>query len=271
MPALLKKLRSPVEKAVEILLRMRQNSHAQEAPEFLSGTKTQDFRTLGRSGKIQSKVICMFTCKVPDEAGIRRLTKIEHHLFDGVSLSKERIREIHEFCPEMFCVIENEDANIVGYSTIFTMAPEQALHFISGSISEPDLSPELLITPSDDNFSKTHAYIGSVVVTGDFNVITRSVLLSSLLSWRMTQMTRLALRRLPVFMIAASENGSQLIRFVGARILKEAAEREDGAPVYGRTITPSFMNRANKALQRCLSSGFVKMDYSGCSRSCADS
>jgi hypothetical protein len=212
----------------------------------------------------------MFTCKVPDEVGIRRLTKIERQLFEGISLSTERLFEIHNFCPEMFCVIENEDTNIVGYSTIFTMAPDQALHFISGKISEPDLSPELLITPSDKNFSETHAYIGSVVVTGDFNVITRSVLLASLLSWRMTQMTRLALRRLPVFMISASENGSQLVRFVGARVLKEAAEREDGSAVYGRTITPSFMKRANKALHRCLSSGFVKMDFSGCSQGYAN-
>jgi hypothetical protein len=207
----------------------------------------------------------MFTCKVPDKVGILRLANIEHKLFEGISLSPDRLQAIHEFCPEMFCVIENDDNDVVGYSSVFTMMPEQALRFISGEISEPDLSPELLTPPSAANFNKTHAYVASVVVVGDFNVITRSVLLASLLSWRMTQMTRLELRRVPVFMISASEHGSQLVRFVGARILREAADRGGGNAIYGRTITPSFMNHANKALQRCLSSGFVKMDFAGCS------
>lgn len=206
----------------------------------------------------------MFTCKVPDEAGIRHLATIEQQLFNGIALSAEGILKIYDFCPEMFCVIENDDGNIVGYSSIFTMLPDEALRFIAGDFSEPDLVPELLISPEHENFSKTHAYVGSVVIIGDFNIITRSVLLASLLSWRMKQMTRLALRRLPVFMISASEQGSQLVRFVGARTLKDAAERRDGNAIYGRTITPSFLAHANKALQRCLSSGFVKMDFAGC-------
>jgi hypothetical protein len=206
----------------------------------------------------------MFTCKVPDEAGIRHLASIEHKLFEGISLSTDRLQKIYEFCPEMFCVLENDDGSVVGYSTIFTMLPDDAQRLISGDLAEPDLAPELLIAPKDENFSKSHGYIGSVVITGEFNIITRSVLLASLLSWRMKQMTRLALRRFPVFMISASEQGSQLVRFVGARTLKDGAERRDGNAIYGRTITPSFLNHANRALQRCLSSGFVKMDFAGC-------
>ncbi len=206
----------------------------------------------------------MFTCKVPTANDIHGLIAIEHRLFEGISLSERRILEVHEFCPEFFCVLRDDNANIVGYSSVFTMKPEEASRFIAGELSEPDLAPDLLLTPSDANFCTTHAYVGSVVIDGDFNILTRSALLASLLSWRMTQMTRLALRRLPVFMMSASEQGSQLVRFIGARTIADGAERGDGMAIYGRTITPGFLNRANKALRRCLSSGFVKMDFANC-------
>lgn len=207
----------------------------------------------------------MFVCDVPrSKSDFLKIADMENELFDGMALSPDNSLAIFDFCPEVYSAIYGELGEIVGYSSVFLMRQEYAFQFISGELTEPDLTPNMLFSLSDPDFRTGHAYVGSVVVKDGFSMVTRSILLASLLSWRMTQMTRLALPRLPVFMIAVSDQGEQMVRFVGAKRLNDGARRKDGKAVYGRTITPGFMARANASLHRCMSAGLVQMEFDNC-------
>lgn len=207
----------------------------------------------------------MFVCDVPrSRSDFLKINDMENSLFEGMALSREGALAIFDFCPEVYSALYGEMGEIVGYSSVFLMRQEYASQFISGALAEPDLTPDMLYPLSDPRYRTGHAYVGSVVVKDGFSMVTRSILLASLLSWRMTQMTRLALPRLPVFMIAVSEQGEQMVRFVGAKRLNDGAGRKDGKAVYGRTITPGFMARANASLHRCVSAGLVQMEFDNC-------
>jgi hypothetical protein len=207
----------------------------------------------------------MFVCDVPRSTDdFLEIMKTEHRLFGEMALSEADAMNIFDFCPEIYSAIYNDSQTIVGYSSIFPMQEQYASDFISGSIGEPDLKPHMLVKSNSEYINTSLAYIGSVVVLEQYGAITRSILLASLLSWRMTQMSRLALRRMPVFMIAVSDQGDQMVRFVGARKLNDGSKRKDGKSVFGRSITPGFMARANNSLQRCMAAGLVQMKFDNC-------
>jgi hypothetical protein len=206
-----------------------------------------------------------FLCEVPRNASdMMNIATLERELFGGMALSVESALNLYEFCPEIYSALYCEGNTIAGYSSVFPMKAEYAEEFIAGRLTEPELQPHMLLPPSAPDFQRSRAYVGSVVVRDDYGLVTRSILLAGLLSWRMTQMTHLSLRRMPVFMMAVSEQGSQMVRFVGAKKLNDGAIRKDGKAIYGRTVTPGFLTRANASLQRCMSAGLVQMRFDNC-------
>lgn len=207
----------------------------------------------------------MFVCDVPrSQEDFSDIIKMERNLFGDLALREKDAIEIFEFCPEFYSALYDTDGSIAGYSSIFPMKEAYASEFINGALSEPELKPYMLTAAASLDMEKSLAYVSSVVVSDKFGAITRSILLASLLSWRMTQMSRLALRRIPVFMIAVSDQGDQMVRFAGAKKLRDGAARKDGKTVFGRTITPGFLARANSSLQRCMAAGLVQMNFQNC-------
>jgi hypothetical protein len=203
----------------------------------------------------------MFVCDVPRSApDFLSLIGTERRLFGEFALSDAKALSIFEFCPEFYSAIYANDGSIVAYSSAFPLKTEYASDLISGAMAESDLEPEMLIS-TEGPIGNSKVYIGSVVVADHFDPITRAILLSSLLSWRMIQMTHLALSRLSVFMVTVSEQGDQMVRFVRAKKLNDGTNRKDGKSVYGRTITPGFVARASSSLERCANGRLVQMRY----------
>ncbi|MGC1860806.1 MAG: hypothetical protein WA733_06685, partial [Methylocystis sp.] len=167
-------------------------------------------------------------------------------MFGELALSDENAKRIFDFCPEFYSAIYDDTGAIIAYSSAFPLKSEHASDLISGAMTEPDLEPDMLIS-AEGSIEKSKVYIGSVVVSDRFDPFTRSILLSSLLSWRVTQMTQLAVSRLSVFMLTVSEEGDRMVHFVGAKKLNDGAKRKDGKSVYGRTITPGFIARASRS------------------------
>jgi hypothetical protein len=98
------------------------------------------------------------------------------------------------------------------------------------------------------------------VVGGDYDAITKSVLLASMFSWRVQQLHHVAVGRLSVMMTAVTKQGERMIRKFGAKQLNGSAHRKDGYAVYGREVTPRFLYRATVVMDKCLNSGIVQMN-----------
>ena len=206
----------------------------------------------------------MFHCGVPKlSSDINRILEIEHKKFGDLAIAEATALRIYNFCPELFCSIYDDGGSIVAYSTAFPMKKDYANFVISGEITESDITPEMMIR-TDGLMSESNTYVGSVVVEDSSNPITRSVLLSGLLTWRMRQIENIGIKSLPVFMVAASHEGDKIIRFIGAKKINDGSKRKDLKAVYARRITPGFMNRASKTLDRCIKDSLLKMNYDNC-------
>ena len=206
----------------------------------------------------------MLYCGVPRvSSDITKILEIEHRKFGDLAISEAAAQRIYSFCPELFCSIYDVNGSIVAYSTAFPMKPNYANFVINGALSESDITPEMMIR-TDGPMAQSNTYVGSVVVEDDANPITRSVLLSGLLTWRMKQIENIGIKSLPVFMIAASQEGDKIIRFIGAKKINDGSKRQDLKAVYARRITPGFMNRASKTLDRCIKDSLLKMSYENC-------
>lgn len=186
----------------------------------------------------------MFVCNVrKDRTEFVEIVRMENKLFGDLALRERDALDIFELCPECYSALYDSEGIIDGYSAVFPMKATYASAFINGSLSEPEIRPGMLARPDTPEFSESHCYISSVVVSDRLGAITRSMLLTSLLSWRMSQMSRLSLRRIPIFMITASEQGDQMVGFSGAKMLRDGSTRRDGKAVFGRSKTPGFMAR----------------------------
>ena len=113
-----------------------------------------------------------------------------------------------------------------------------------------------------DAHEDAYVYVGSVVVGHQYDGLTKATLLASLLSWRSRQLRDAAIKRLSIIMVGVSDQGDRLIRYVGAKKLRDGFERKDGYPIYGRKVTRGFLLRATNSIERCINSRMVVMDYS---------
>jgi hypothetical protein len=201
----------------------------------------------------------MFVCGVPkDSTEFSRVLKVEQSLFGDNALPAAMAHQIFEFRPEIYAAVLGPDDSVAAYSSIFPLKKECAEAFVAGDVTEPELTTAMLLTRQDCH-ECVNIYIGSVAVGDNFDPIMKSVLLASMFSWRAQQLHHVSINRLSVMMTAATKQGERLIRRMGATQLNASANRKDGYPVYGRTITPRFLRRATATIEKCLNNGVVRM------------
>jgi hypothetical protein len=197
---------------------------------------------------------------VPASAGVfSRVVEAEIGRFGGLALSKDRAEALFHHFPETYCAIVDEAGAIAAYSSAFPLKKTFADALVAGEIAETDLEPHMLLGLHECRDS--NVYIGSVVVDDKYNVISKSVLIASLLSWRIQQLEIAAIRRLSVMMTAATRDGERMVRYVGARLLNEGANRKDGVAIFGRKVNGNFLHRATAGLERCLNARQVQMNF----------
>jgi hypothetical protein len=202
----------------------------------------------------------MFVCGVPKDAtALSRVLTVERNLFGALSVPDSVAHEIFRARAEIFSAITGPGASVAAYSTIYPLKPHWAKALIAGDIAEPDLRANMLLARHDSHHNAC-IYIGSVVVDSSFDPLTKSILLSSVLSWRTQQLLDASIRRLSVVMTGVSKEGERLIRYLGAKQLNDGANRKDGYAIYGRTVTQGFLSRATSTIERCLNNRTVKMD-----------
>jgi hypothetical protein len=201
----------------------------------------------------------MFFCGVPrDSCDFSKVLKVERGLFGDNALPSAMAHQFFEFRPEIYAAVLGPDDGVAAYSSVFPLKKQWAEAFVAGDITEPELTPAMMLTRQDCH-EFASIYIGSVAVGDNFDPIMKSVLLASMFSWRAAQLHHVSIQRLSVMMTAATKQGERLIRRMGARQLNASANRKDGYAVYGRTITPRFLRRATATIGKCLNSGVVRM------------
>jgi len=201
----------------------------------------------------------MFYCGVPrDAAEFSRLWAIEQNQFGDLSVPAPIAREIFRQRPELFLAIFCKKSTVAAYSVGYPLKTQWAEALIAGDITEPELQPDMLLTHQDSHESAS-VYIGSVVVSDQYDAFTRASLMAALVSFRAQQMREHSIRRMSLMMTGVSKQGEKLIRYVKAKKLNGGENRKDGFAIYGRVITPSFLNRATIAIERCFNSTSVEM------------
>src|SRR5258706_16261338 len=130
----------------------------------------------------------MFVCGVPkDSSEFARVLKVEQGLFGGLSLPPAMAHQMFDFRPEIYAAVVGPDDRIAAYSSIYPLKKKWADAFVAGDVTEPDLTTAMLLTRQECH-ERSSIYIGSVVVGGDYDAITKSVLLASMFSWRGPQL-----------------------------------------------------------------------------------
>lgn len=201
----------------------------------------------------------MFYCGVPrDAAEFLRIWRIEQNQFGDLSVPAPVAHEIFRQRPELFLAVFSENSAVAAYSISYPLQPCWAQALIAGDITEPELTPDMLLG-RDESHDGASIYVGSVVIAEHYDALTRASLLAALVSWRARQMREGSVRRMSVMMTGVSKQGEKLIRYVKAKELNSAENRKDGYAIYGRTITPRFLNRATIAIERCLNGRSVEM------------
>jgi hypothetical protein len=191
-----------------------------------------------------------FICGIPGSTDeFLRLWDLEQEQFGDLSVSAAVARQIFDARPEVFCTITDSNQAVAAYSIAYPLKPQWAQAMIAGEITEADLTADMLLSRQDDHEGAC-IYIGSVFVSKEYDVLTKIVLLSNLLSWRIQQLHDVSLKRLSVIMMPVSKQGEQLIQFIGARKLNDGASRKDSYPIYERRISGRLLFRAIQAIER---------------------
>lgn len=201
----------------------------------------------------------MFYCGVPrNTAEFSRVWAVEQRLFGDLSVPAHIAREVYRQRPELFLAIFCARSTVAGYTVGYPLQSRWAQALIAGEITEPDLTADMLLTHQDSHEGAS-VYVGSVVISDQYDAMTRASLMAALVSWRARQMREASIRRMSLIMTGVSKQGEKLIRYVNAKRLNSAENRRDGLAIYGRTITPGFLNRATFAIERCFNSRSVEM------------
>jgi hypothetical protein len=203
----------------------------------------------------------MYICGVPKNiAEFTKLIDFEQALFGDRALSSETSFELFKKRPEIYTAVMCPKGSVAAYLTTYPLLPKCAEALIGGELTEPELTPEMLLT-RHDKLEGSCIYIGSVVVDSKLDPILKSILLISLAQFHVRQLQADAVRRFSVIMTVASKEGGRLVNWIGAEKLNDGANRKDGLDVYGRTITQGFIYQACAAVERFFDNKFVRIDF----------
>ncbi len=201
----------------------------------------------------------MFICGTPkDSAEFSRIWEVEQKLFGNLSVRSDVAVAIYKARPELFAAIFSQSQTVAAYSVVYPLQAQYAQALIEGEITEPDITLDMLLTYQDSH-EDACVYVGSVVVDDSYDPLTRASLLAGLVSWRAAQMRRAAVKRVSLVMTGVSKSGEKLIRYIGAKQLKDADSRGDGYAMWGRSITPGYLYRITVLVERYFNGRVVKM------------
>jgi hypothetical protein len=204
----------------------------------------------------------VYICGVPkNRAEFTKLVDFEQALFGDRALSPEASLELFKKRPEVYTAVLCPKGSIAAYLTTYPLQPKWAQALIEGDITEPELTPDMLLT-RNDKLEGSCIYIGSVVVDSKLDPILKSILLISLAQFHVRQLQADAVHRFSVIMTTVSKEGGRLVNWIGAEKLNDGANRKDGLDVYGRTITRGFIYRACATVERFFDNKFVHIDFS---------
>ena len=203
----------------------------------------------------------MYICGVPKTlAEFVKIMDVEKALFGDHALSLEASVELFKRRPDIYTAVVCPNGSIAAYLTAYPLKPKCAEALIEGEVTEPELTPDMLLT-QHDKLEGSCVYIGSVVVDSKFNPILKTILLVSLGQFYIRPLQAAAVRRHSVIMTAASKDGKQLMNWIGAEKLNDGTNRKDGLDVYGRTISQGFLYRACAKVERFFDNEFVQFDF----------
>jgi len=203
----------------------------------------------------------MLVCGVPrNSAEFSRVFSVEERLFGKLALPRPAAEKIFNFCPQIWAAVFAPDGSVAAYTAAYPLKLKCADAFIAGDITEPDLTPDMMLE-RPDTLNGSCIYIASVVVSGEYNTLMKSTLLASLFSWRVRQLEAHAVKRISVIMTPVTDQGRRMVQAAGAKQLNSGAGRSDGYAVYGREVTPGFLYQATSAMERCLNKGVVEMNF----------
>ena len=203
----------------------------------------------------------MYICGVPKNlAAFKKLIDVEQALFGDRALSLKASVALFKKRPDIYTTVLCPNGSIAAYLTAYPLRPKCAEALIEGKITEPELTPNMLLTRRA-NLEGSSFYIGSVVVDSKLDPILKSILLISLAQYRVRQLQADPVRRFSVIMTAVSKEGRRLVNWIGAEKLNDGANRKDGLDLYGRTITRDFMYQTCAAVERFFDNRFVQIDF----------
>lgn len=181
-----------------------------------------------------------FVCGAPeDPESFARIMHIEKKLFGGLGLPLPVAEALFRFRAEMFLLIKDGNRDVAAFCSVFPLKRWSSEALIAGTLSESELTPEMLLKREDNHHDAT-AYISSVVIDESYNDFMKANFMSGMLLWRAEQLKALCANRICAIMMPVSDRSEKMVRLIQAQKLRDGAQRMDGYPIYGRTITPAF-------------------------------
>jgi hypothetical protein len=102
-------------------------------------------------------------------------------------------------------------------------------------------------------------YVGSIVVSSNYDPFSKSVFLANLLGWRAQQLQDASVKRITALMTPVTKQGQRLVRYIGAE--RMGAETDvNGHGIYGRKISPGFLYRITSSMEKLLGNSMVKLN-----------
>ena len=201
----------------------------------------------------------MFVCGVPKNiAEFSGVFNVSEDQFGELSISLNMAKRIFAFRPEIYSAIMTRNGTPAAYSSAYPLKEEWANAFAVGDIAEPDLTPDMLLS-REDALNGASVYIGTVVVAGNFDPFTKSVLLASLFSWRARQMQDASVKRITAIMTPVTKHGQRLARYIGAERLGARTD-VNGYAIYSRKLSPGFLYRITSSMEKLLSNSMVRLN-----------
>ena len=177
-------------------------------------------------------------CAIPrDTDEFRRLHDLERSLFGDLALPLEVMSGIFAIRPETFNAVFAPNGTVVAYTSAFPLRPPWGAALIDGDLTESELRPEMIYRRGDCH-TGTLIYVSAVAVDAKCDPILKSVLLGSLLWFRVHQLWSASVQCLSMVMTTVSREGERLARRLGATIARTA---ETGWTCSGCDLTPRLL------------------------------
>jgi len=203
----------------------------------------------------------MFVCGVPRNLiTFDQIVGLDHSIFGKSSLTLESARELFLARPEIYSTILCPKGRVVAYSDVYPLKPEWGRLFVAGKITEGSFRSHMMLDRQDVHEGESF-YVGSVVVTGQYDPVLKSLLLASLLRWRAYHFQSLSVRVMTLLMTAVTSKGKRLVNRVDAQKVSSGRDRNDGHDLYEWTTSPASLHSLSNSIEGFAKQRMVRMSF----------